>query len=92
MLQASNARLYGVASRSAGTRLDEFAAKFHPIKTYASYESLLDDPAIDAVYIPLPNSPPCEWVKQAAAKKKHILCEKPLVSYESSLGNAQVID
>ncbi len=78
LLQADNAVLYGIASRSDSERLHRFAEKFRPLHTYTSYEALLSDPAIDAVYIPLPNSLHAEWVKKAAAAKKHVLCEKPL--------------
>lgn len=78
LAQASNARLYAIASRGNHEKLLQFAERFKPVKTYDSYEALLQDPAIDAVYIPLPNGLHAEWVIKAAEHKKHILCEKPL--------------
>ncbi len=77
-IQASgNGSLVAVASREEA-RAKEFAAT-HGIPTaYGSYEALLDDGAIDAVYIPLPNSMHREWVIRAAEAGKHVLCEKPL--------------
>ena len=56
----------------------DFAARFGFEKAYASYDTLLDDPEVEAVYIPLPNNLHCEWVLRAADKGKHILCEKPM--------------
>jgi predicted dehydrogenase len=78
LLKAGNARLYGIASRSAGPRLDDFSRQFQPDMTYTSYEAMLADPAIDAVYIPLPNGLHAEWAIKAAKAGKHVLCEKPL--------------
>lgn len=77
ILGAKNARLYAVSSKSEH-RLADFVQKYSPAKAYTSYEELLDDPDVDAVYIPLPNGLHCEWVLKAAEKKKHVLCEKPL--------------
>ena len=77
ILGAKNAVLYAVAGKNQA-RLCEFAQKYHPAKTYNSYDALLDDPGVDAVYIPLPNGLHKEWVIKAAQKKKHVLCEKPL--------------
>lgn len=77
MKNADNAKLYAIA----GTRPEKLARyknKFNPVKTYSSYDELLDDKDIDAVYIALMNSMHKEWVIKAAEKKKHILCEKPL--------------
>lgn len=78
ILSANNAKLYALSSRGGGEKLENFKEKFKPVKTYTSYEEMLDDPEIDAVYIPLPNGLHYEWTIKAAEKKKHILCEKPL--------------
>ncbi|WP_099466827.1 Gfo/Idh/MocA family protein [Konateibacter massiliensis] len=85
ILSADNARLYALSSRGAGKKLEEFKEKFNPAKTYTSYEEMLDDPEIDAVYIPLPNGLHCEWAIKAAEKKKHVLCEKPLAVNEEEV-------
>ena len=70
--------LRGVASRDPA-KLAEFAQLFGPDFTpHASYEALLDDPSIDAVYLPLPNALHCEWAIRALHRGKHVLCEKPL--------------
>ncbi|MGH2399776.1 MAG: Gfo/Idh/MocA family protein, partial [bacterium] len=54
------------------------ARQFDIPRAYGSYEALLDDPTVDAVYIPLPNSLHRPWTERAAAARKHVLCEKPL--------------
>jgi D-xylose 1-dehydrogenase (NADP+, D-xylono-1,5-lactone-forming) len=74
---SANARLYALASRSP-EKLAAFTARHRPVTGYLSYEALLDDPEVDAVYISLPNSLHMEWSLKAAARKKHVLCEKPL--------------
>ncbi len=75
---ASNARLYAISEQFATHKLDAFMQKHKPEKAYESFDALLDDPDVDAVHIPQPNSFHHEWVIKAAKKKKHILCEKPL--------------
>jgi predicted dehydrogenase len=77
ILSAKNAELYAISSRGT-EKLEEFSKKFNPVKAYGSYDELLDDPQVDAVYIPLPNGLHYEWTLKAAKKKKHILCEKPM--------------
>ncbi|MFN4258665.1 MAG: Gfo/Idh/MocA family protein [Gemmataceae bacterium] len=75
--QATNAELRAIASRSP-VRAQAAAQEAGIRVAHGSYEALLDDPAIDAVYIPLPNTLHAEWTRQAAERGKHILCEKPL--------------
>lgn len=77
---APNATLYAVGSRSI-EKAKKFASEngFPPTaKVYGSYEALLDDPDVDAVYMPLPTSLHVHWAVLAAEKKKHLLLEKPV--------------
>ena len=77
-IQASaNGELLAVASRTA-TKAATFAADHDISRAYGSYEALLEDEDVDAVYIPLPNSMHREWTIRAAEAGKHVLCEKPL--------------
>src|SRR6266513_5840692 len=75
--KAANAELVGIASRSLQKAQDAAKAAGIP-KAFGSYEALLDDPSIDAVYNPLPNTLHDEWTRKAAERGKHVLCEKPL--------------
>ncbi len=77
ILNAANSELYALASRDE-TKLAEARARFNIPRTCVGYEALLRDPAVDAVYIPLPNARHREWTVRAAELGKHVLCEKPL--------------
>lgn len=71
------ARVVCVASRSADNA-QAFARENGVARSLGSYEALLADPGIDAIYLPLPNTMHAEWAIKAAAAGKHVLCEKPL--------------
>lgn len=75
IFRADNAEVTAIASR--GEKVHQAAAELNIPKAYESYDELLDDQDVDAVYIPLPNHLHKEWVFKAAQNGKHILCEKP---------------
>jgi predicted dehydrogenase len=66
-----------IASRDRA-KAKEAAAELGIPKAYGSYEELLADPEIDAIYNPLPNQLHVPWTAKAAEAGKHVLCEKPL--------------
>ncbi|QCB46094.1 Gfo/Idh/MocA family oxidoreductase [Hydrogenophaga sp. PAMC20947] len=70
-------RVVAVASRNAQTA-QTFAAEQGVARFHGSYEALLSDAEVDAIYLPLPNSLHAEWAMAAARSGKHVLCEKPL--------------
>ncbi len=75
--QAPSATLLALASRDAA-KGRQVAAEFGIAHLHASYEALLADPEVDAVYVPLPNQLHFEWSMRALQAGKHVLCEKPL--------------
>ena len=70
---AEGAHLYAVASRD-----EKRSATLEPERVHASYDDLLADDRVDAVYISLSNSQHLEWVTKSLEAGKHVLCEKPL--------------
>lgn len=81
MKEASNCELYAVAGRNL-EKAKKIQKEFGFEKVYGSYEELLQDNDVDAVYIPLPNTMHYEWTIKALEAKKHVLCEKPLAPSE----------
>jgi predicted dehydrogenase len=77
MRSCRSATVVAIASRE-GARAAETAAALGVPRSFASYEALLADPAIDAVYIPLPNHLHAPWAIRALEAGKHVLCEKPI--------------
>ena len=81
IVEASNAELVAIASRRPGASA-ETLAKYAPqqsgVATYDALEPLLDDPRVQAVYLPMANHEHAEWALKAIAAGKHVLCEKPM--------------
>ena len=83
------AQVYAVASRD-GDRAKEFAVKFNAPNVYASYQALVDDPAVDIIYIATPHPFHFEQAKLCLDHGKAVICEKPLtISYRQT---AQLIE
>jgi predicted dehydrogenase len=76
--------LVAVASRDQA-RADQYAKTWEIPRAYGSYDALLADPEVEAVYISLPNSMHCEWAVKALEAGKHVLCEKPLSRHASEV-------
>ena len=77
MQQGSYCEITGIASRNFG-KAQATAAQLSIPKAYGSYEELLADPDIDAIYNPLPNHLHVPWSIKALQAGKHVLCEKPI--------------
>jgi predicted dehydrogenase len=75
--KAERCEVVAIASRD-GERAARTAAELGIPRAHEGYDSLLSDPDVDAVYIPLPNSEHAAWTIAATRAGKHVLCEKPL--------------
>ncbi|WP_082043501.1 Gfo/Idh/MocA family protein [Mobilicoccus massiliensis] len=76
---STTARLVAVGGRD-GQRAAAYAAELGIERSHGSYDALLDDPEVEAVYVPLPISMHRDWTVRALEAGKHVLCEKPLVT------------
>jgi D-xylose 1-dehydrogenase (NADP+, D-xylono-1,5-lactone-forming) len=79
--------LVAVGSRDRA-KAEAFAAEWEIPRPYGSYEELLADPDVEAVYIPLPNTLHCEWSIKAMEAGKHVLCEKPMSRHPEEVAAA----
>ena len=79
MLRADRVEVVAIGSRDLD-RARTAAADLGIARAHGSYEDLLADPDVDAVYVPLPNHLHAEWTIAAARAGKHVLCEKPLAT------------
>ncbi|TIP25880.1 MAG: Gfo/Idh/MocA family oxidoreductase [Mesorhizobium sp.] len=84
MMTAVGLEVVAIASRNADKARDA-AARFGIGRSYGSYDGILADPEIEAVYIPLPNHLHVQWAIRAAEAGKHVLCEKPLALHVEEL-------
>ena len=75
----ADAEVVAIAARDAG-RAQAFAAKHGVPRVVSTYEELVSDPGVDAVYNPLPNGLHGRWTVAALAAGKHVLCEKPFTA------------
>jgi len=85
--RASNAVVVAAGSRNR-ERAAEFASRFGIPSAYGSYEALLADPQVDAVYVAVPNSLHHPMTMQALAAGKHVLCEKPYTRHPEQVDEA----
>ena len=84
---AAHSEVVAVGSRTP-ERAAAFAATFGISRAHGSYEALLDDAAVDAVYIGLPNALHHPWTMRAIAAGKHVLCEKPYSRHPAEVAEA----
>jgi xylose dehydrogenase (NAD/NADP) len=85
--ESPKVELVGVASRDAA-RAQAYAHQWEIPRSYGSYEELLADPEIEAVYISLPNTMHVEWSIKSLQAGKHVLCEKPFTRHPEEVAAA----
>jgi len=85
--KSERVQMLAVASRDAA-RAEAYARERGFERSYGSYDALLADPDVEAVYISVPNGPHVEWSVRALEAGKHVLCEKPLTADASEAERA----
>ncbi len=85
--QADDVEIAAVGSRDQSTA-EHYASEHGIERAHGSYEALLDDDAVEALYISLPNSMHIEWTIKALEAGKHVLCEKPLSRHAGEVEQA----
>jgi len=85
--QAENVEIVAIGSRDTN-RARKQAGELNVPRALSSYEEVLADPGVDAVYIPLPNSLHVEWSVRALEAGKHVLCEKPMSRHPAEVERA----
>ena len=85
--ESPKVELVAVASRTQ-ERADDYAKEWGIERAYGSYEELLEDPGLEALYISLPNTMHVEWSIRALEAGKHVLCEKPLSRHPDDVAAA----
>ena len=85
--ESPDVEVVAVGSRELA-RAEQFAQRHGILQAYGSYDELLADPAVEAVYIPLPNTMHCEWSIRAVEAGKHVLCEKPMSRHTGDVEKA----
>jgi predicted dehydrogenase len=90
MQQDEHTQITAIASRDV-KKAEEAASVLGIPKTFGSYDALLEDPDIDAVYIPLPNHLHVEYTEKALEHGKHVLCEKPYALTEQNLDRTEAL-
>jgi predicted dehydrogenase len=81
---SQNGALAGIAARDED-RARDWAGRFGFLRSHRTYQELVDDPGIDAIYNPLPNDLHAEWSIRALRAGKHVLCEKPMAMNASEV-------
>jgi len=79
MHRSNRSELVAVASRTL-EKSRAFAVKNNIPKAYGNYEELIEDPEVDVIYNPLPNTLHAEWTIRSVKAGKHVMCEKPMVT------------
>ena len=91
LVRSPHCRAVAIGARDR-ERAQAMADRHGIARAYGSYEEVLNDPEVEAVYIALPNHLHVEWTRRAADAGKHVLCEKPAAMTAAELGLLDGVD